>query len=187
MAISAERTAVVILAAGLSRRFGDGDKLLAPLHGRPLALNIAETLRNIPFAARFAVIGRNDPGYAACGYRLLHNAEPERGMAQSLKLGVAAAAVTDAQAVLVLLADMPAVPARHIASLLARFDGKPLGSRAGGHISPPALFPRAQFDALMRLEGDAGARALLRDAQAIDAPQAWLADVDTPDDLARLG
>ena len=187
MAIGAERIAAVILAAGLSRRFGDGDKLVAPLHGRPLALNIAETLRDIPFAARFAVIGRSDPGYGAYGYRLVPNAEPERGMALSLKLGMAAASATDALAVLVLLADMPAVPACHIADLLARFDGGPLGSRAGGHISPPALFPRARFDALMRLEGDAGARALLRDAEAIDAPRSWLADVDTPDDLARLG
>ena len=50
-----ETTALVLLAAGQSRRFG-GDKLGAPLLGKPLALHAADALAAIPFATRIAVV-----------------------------------------------------------------------------------------------------------------------------------
>ncbi|HSG97962.1 MAG TPA: hypothetical protein VLA11_08210, partial [Woeseiaceae bacterium] len=64
-----------------------------------------------------------------------------------------------------------------------------VASSYNGTIGPPALFPRAQFGALIALRGDQGARALLRDPQAdvivieCDDP---MPDVDTPEDLDAL-
>ena len=48
----------------------------------------------------------------------------------------------------------------------------------------PAYFPAATFAALMALRGDAGARDLLRNAEAVELPDGEL-DLDTPDDLAE--
>ena len=41
------RTVGILLAAGQSRRFGPTDKLMAPLHGRPLVTYAAATLRAV--------------------------------------------------------------------------------------------------------------------------------------------
>ena len=75
--------AVLVLAAGLSHRYGEGEKLLAPLAGKPLALHIAETLAAMPFHRKLAVckeagdeLGR---GLAGLGFQVLVNAEPEAG------------------------------------------------------------------------------------------------------------
>lgn len=186
MAIVPERMAAVILAAGQSRRFGAEDKIAAELKGRPLGLHVADILAPLPFAARFAVIQENDPGFAPSGYTLLINRSPELGMSHSLKLAIAAAAGANVDAALVLLGDMPCVPVRHIEALMAGFSGAILGTRGARHVSPPAIFPRDSFALLMSFQGDVGARMLLRTAAALDAPDQWLADVDTPEDLARL-
>ncbi|KRO86004.1 MAG: hypothetical protein ABR89_00010 [Rhodobacter sp. BACL10 MAG-120910-bin24] len=46
----------ITLAAGLSRRFGADDKLLAPLWGQELASYSANAMRDAPFDARVVVL-----------------------------------------------------------------------------------------------------------------------------------
>ena len=75
--------------------------------------------------------------------------------------------------------------------LFTKIDWKPRQRKSGVRHAMrgvPAIFPRAQFPALRALRGDRGAGKLLRDdpeALAIAWPEG-AADVDTPDDLARL-
>jgi len=60
-----------------------------------------------------------------------------------------------------------------------------VGSRYDGSIGVPAIFPRAHFDRLYALEGDRGAKSLLRgDVVAIDWPDGAV-DVDTEADVSR--
>jgi molybdenum cofactor cytidylyltransferase len=177
-----EDVALVLLAAGRSVRFGAA-KLEAELWGLPLGEHAARALAGVPFARRIAVTGRarlDLPGFERAA-----NPAPEAGLAGSVRLGVAAA--EDAEAVLLVLADMPCVTERHVRAVLAACgEGAAVASSDGVRPSPPALFGRRHFPALLALEGDAGARELLRGAVPVRAGPGELTDVDTPEELERL-
>jgi molybdenum cofactor cytidylyltransferase len=185
--VAAERVAVILLAAGLSTRFGAADKLAAQLHDVPLGLHVARTLSAIPFSAKIAIVRTDAPDVSAHGFTTVVNPDPALGQSGSIRLGLAEALRTQPDAVLVLLADMPFVTASHVAALLTKLDDAHpvIASTNGTHPSPPALFAAAMFDTLAQLSGDAGARTLLREATLVTAPAAELVDIDTPADLAR--
>ena len=180
--------ALVLLAAGRSLRFGDADKLREPFLGQPLAFHVVTALADIPFKARFAVVSATDLDFAGRGYSVVYNPVPGEGMASSLKLGVAAARDIGCAGVVVALADMPRVTASHIYRLLEAATGLDavVASSNGIHPTPPAVFGAGRFDSLLTLDGDAGARTLIRAGRHVIAPDAELLDVDRPEDLERL-
>jgi molybdenum cofactor cytidylyltransferase len=183
--IRPEAVAVILLAAGLSSRFGPRDKLAVPLDGLPLGLHAARMLEALPFAHKVAVTAANGPDFAAYGFAPVINPDPAAGQSVSIRMGVAHARIAGPEAVLIVLADMPFVPIAHIHALMDRFDGehRVVGSTEGQRASPPALFDASLFPILEALTGDAGARMLLRDAQLVRASPDELADIDTPLDL----
>ncbi len=156
--IRAEDTVLILLAAGASSRFPDGNKLEAEFLGKPVGLHVVTALEDIPFKARFVV--RDGCSLDFDGYRVIHNDTPADGMARSVRLGVECAKTVGASAVLIALADMPRVTATHIYRLLDAAEGNDavVASSDGTQPRPPALFGAGQFDFLMTLEGDAGAR-----------------------------
>jgi molybdenum cofactor cytidylyltransferase len=180
--------AVVLLAAGLSRRYGEGEKLLAPLAGKPLAFHVAETLAAMPFHRRLAVckeagdeLGR---GLAGFGFQVLVNPEPEIGQGRSLALGAKAA--VGARALVVCLADMPYVTRGDVEALVEAWRAdpeRPVGSKAGEYFGVPAIFPAPAFVALMELSGDHGARGLLQGAGAVAMDARHLQDFDRVEDF----
>ncbi|WNO54445.1 nucleotidyltransferase family protein [Stakelama saccharophila] len=186
--IAAEDTALVLLAAGRSERFGDTDKLTIDYLGRPLGLHVVTALEAIPFAARIGVVSDTALDLATCGYQVVLNERPETGMARSLRLGVERAMETDATAVLIALADMPRVTATHVWRLLdyARGPDTVIASSDGTIPRPPALFGRDHFGALLSQTGDQGARDLIRAGHHVVTSPRELIDIDTPEDFARL-
>lgn len=187
--IAVERTVLVLLAAGRSRRYGDiGSKLDEDFLGSPLGLHVAVTLLSLPFMERVAVTGRARIDYAAHGFRLVANDTPDEGIARSVALGVAAAQELGAEAVMLALADMPRVTAPHIYRLFDAADGfdTVVASSDGVEPSPPALFGRGRFDFLLSLQGDEGARDMVRAGRHVVTSPAELIDVDTPGQLAEL-
>lgn len=186
--IAPERTLLVLLAAGRSDRFGAADKLAADWRGKPLALHAVAALAGLPFMDRVAVTSSTTVDFAAHGYRTLINPAPERGLSESLALGVTAARNAGAAALLVALADMPCITAAHVTRLFEAADGPSavVASSNGVRASPPALFAAGWFAALSEAAGDAGGRALIRDGVHIVASQGELIDIDTPEDLERL-
>jgi molybdenum cofactor cytidylyltransferase len=116
----------------------------------------------------------------------------ETGMASSVRAGVEALAGADADAAVLLLCDQPHVTADIIAGLVAahRATGRPVVASAyGGSFGVPALFVRALFAELARLEGTAGAKQVIKrhasEAHFLSFPGGEV-DVDTPDDFSRL-
>lgn len=182
--LAIEETMLVLLAAGRSERFGGG-KLAADLGGVPLGLHVVHALAELPFRARVAVVGPAALDYAAHGFRVIRNGDPARDMASSLRLGVAAA---EGAAVLLALADMPCVTATHVRRLFdaAEGDHAVVASTNGARPSPPALFGRARFAALLQVTGDKGARELIAGARHVPAPAGELVDVDTVEELEAL-
>ncbi len=173
---------VAILAAGASTRFGS-DKLAADCGGAPLgqrALDAARSLRQ-----PVVWIGR---GWAPPDCEVIANPLAERGQGTSVALAARIAQERGAEALLILLADMPLVGPELLARLLTA--GAPAACRyPDGHAGPPALLPAASFAALARLDGGRGAGAHLRSLPGLTliAPTGdELADIDRPEDLARI-
>jgi len=188
----------VILAAGLSRRFG-AEKLLAPVGGRPLgtlALGaaLAGRLERVVLVTRPELVKGLTPAGPPDPARLkvVLNSRPASGQARSLRLGLAALEEEISHA-LVLLADQPLVDTRLVDRFVALAqEGVELAAlHRAGALVPPALFGRAHFQSLGRLSGDQGGRSLLalnRDRVVLVEPEDDLAplDVDRPEDLAEI-
>lgn len=185
--LAPRQTALVLLAAGRSRRF-DGDKLVEPFLDKPLAFHVVTALEKIPFLARIAVVSCTNLDFAALGYRVELNADPSLGQARSLCHGVLAAREAGADAVLVALADMPRVTAAHIYRMFDAATGPDtvVASSDGVQPRPPALFGGNLFDHLLDLDGDQGARELIMRGRHVVTSPAELVDIDTRADLAEL-
>jgi molybdenum cofactor cytidylyltransferase len=186
--IKPEETVLILLAAGRSKRFGDADKLEQDYLGEPLAFHVVTALEAVPFITRIAVISGTNLDFAARGYEVVCNDAPEKGLSQSVRLGIEAALPHNPTAVLIALADMPRVTAAHVYRLLDYADREDtiLASSDGRQPRPPALFGKNHFDWLMNLNGDVGAREMILKAHHVIAVPNELMDIDTPEDLARL-
>jgi molybdenum cofactor cytidylyltransferase len=184
----------LLLAAGRSSRFG-GDKLLAPLHGRPVLFWSAATIAT-EVDALYVVVPPDAPErvqvFAGIPAVVVEHPGRDEGMASSIRAGMAALPA-DVEAVVIALADQPLVAPEVVRRLRERWREGGVSAvvpryRDGrGH---PVLFGRATFDALAALDGDAGGRALLDelgDAVALVLVDSGRpVDVDTPDALHAL-
>ena len=190
--IESSEVAVVLLAAGQSRRFGAGDKLAHDYQGRPLVTHAAEMLGAVPFGRHIAVVNHQRRDDLPAWLEQVINEQPERGLGSSLALGVTRAidsCAVEIRACLVMLGDMPLVPRAHIDALLAAFDRNDpkarLGTRLDNKVVVPAIFGEDYFPALKALDGDVGARELLQGAHGLSCDPAYLRDFDYPQDFAQ--
>ncbi len=183
---------LAILAAGQSRRFGDQDKLAAPLHGKMLGLHAADRLTQIAFDHRIVIASDRDHpcavGLTKMGYDVVLNNAAAEGQSASVRCAAQHAITCDASALIICLADMPYIVPQHIRDLSRAFEDHDrettIASTDDGKAMPPAIFPFSQFAALKDLQGDQGARSLLQTAHLITAPDGSLRDIDTPEILA---
>ncbi|EQA96916.1 nucleotidyltransferase family protein [Sphingobium baderi] len=187
-----ERIAAILLAAGTSSRFGEGDKLMADLRGKPVVQHTMETVASMAFAELIAVarpIGQAPVIHRKLerrGYSILINERPEEGISGSIVRAVEhVMPIRHVRGILICLADMPDVPQTHYNRLcLAAADIRSVvASTDGFSSSPPAFIGRKHFGELLTLRGDQGARALLSRGIQIETHSALLRDIDTPEDL----
>lgn len=179
---------LVLLAAGRSLRFGEQDKLAADFLGQPLAMHVVTALADAAFLGRVAITSGTSLDFAARGYRVIANPAPDKGLSGSVRLGVAAAQAAGAEAMLVVLADMPRVTLAHVLRLLDACHGADavIASSDGVRACPPAVFAAGRFSTLAEATGDEGGRAMIRTGSHIITNPEELIDIDTREDLARL-
>jgi molybdenum cofactor cytidylyltransferase len=185
----ARDTAVLILAAGASRRLGR-PKQLVRLGREPLvrrAVRIAESLGptwiGVVVGARAARVA---VALAGTNAEIVRARRWHEGLAASLAAGVRRAP-RRARWLLVMTVDQWRVGRADLARLLAAPGRWPAAAAYGGRLGVPAAFPRRAWPALLRLRGDRGARELLErgPATAVPMPAAG-ADLDTPAELGAL-
>jgi CTP:molybdopterin cytidylyltransferase MocA len=187
----AGRIAAVLLAAGGSSRLGRPKQLLE-WRDEPLVRHAARAALDAGVDELIVVAGADraaiDDALDGLALRVVTNPSWTDGIGSSIACGVRAA---DADAVLLLLSDQPAIDSKLLRQLVdaGRAGHEMVACRYAGGLGVPALFAGKQTLAcLVELDGDRGARALLaRDPSsvfAIPAEQAAF-DVDDERDWAR--
>jgi molybdenum cofactor cytidylyltransferase len=190
--------AAVILAAGEAtrcRRSPDETKLVAELDGKPIVRHVAEAALASRARPVLLVTGHAHAQVLGALDGLLleriHNVDPGADLSASLKVAVRALPSTT-HGVVILLGDMPRIAPSLIDRLIDAFDAAPSEPLAvvpvrGGRRGNPALIGRGLFAAVRMLEGDKGARDLMR-KDILELPvgdSAIEIDVDTRGDLRR--
>lgn len=180
--------AAVVLAAGSSSRLGRPKQLL-PCDGEPLVRVIAQRARAACDAACVVLGAQIDdiwPALAELDVDVIECTTWSEGMSASLRTGVRWARDAGHEAIVICACDQPRLTTEHVARLIA--ERAPIvASRYAGTLGIPALFGAAHYDELLALDGDRGARALLRarDVTAIDWPDGAF-DLDTPEAVAAF-
>ena len=189
------RIAIVLLAAGASRRMRGRDKLLEDIgQGIPLLRRVAETAWASTASEITVVLGaRADARKDALGFlpfRTVTNQHWQSGMASSIRAGIEALP-DGVDGAIILLADMPDVGADLIDMLITAFDPergidivRPVS--ASGPVGNPILFGKRHFPALAALSGDSGAKPVIaaHPDSVLDVPSGddgVLIDLDTPE------
>ena len=148
----------VILAAGMSRRYGS-PKQLVMMEGRTLLEHAIEAALAARLAPAVAVVPVWLPRPASRDgerVRWVRNPFPERGMSLSLRLGFGALEDRLAAAV-VLLGDQPRVAPSTIGEILAARGERPIvAAEAGGVTAPPVLIERSHFHLIEGLKAKHG-------------------------------
>lgn len=204
------RYAVVILAAGAGTRFG-GDKLSTPVRGRTLYQHMLDKVKAFPAFPAFIVTGNERIAEEARrqGVIPVWNDRPEKGISESLKLGIKAvqdlcagelreavpygADPENLRGVLCSVCDQPGVK---ISTMQKIFNTGVLHPESivcagrAGRTGNPVLWDRKYFSELAQLDGDVGGRQVMERyrerIRIVETDAEELIDVDRREDLESL-
>lgn len=185
------KMAVLVLASGLSKRFGAQDKLMAEVKGQALLAYCLDAARGVNFDGYYVVTPDPDPRASlarSLGFKVIHNPTPEAGQGASIAAGVKALVDQGYDAVCILLGDMPMITSKFIERLKRASDTEIIFSRANHRDGPPAIFKGSALGALMSLTGDKGARSIDLsnfNIDVLDMPPELAIDFDTPEDFQK--
>ncbi|MDF2758439.1 MAG: molybdenum hydroxylase accessory protein YgfJ family [Thermomicrobiales bacterium] len=187
----------IVLAAGRSTRLGRPKQLL-PVHGEPL---IRHTLRRVLASSLdqvILVVGHEADDVrdtvADLEVKCVFNPDAAAGQSTSVRAGLAALS-SDVEAAVFILGDQPGIDPGVIDALVAawRTSGAPVAApRYEDRMGNPVLFDRRVFPELAALEGDTGARPVVRahydagDLHVVPVAGQAPPDVDTEADYAAL-
>ena len=185
----------VLLAAGTSSRMGS-NKMLFELDGESVLRGAARRALTAGVSPLLVVLGheadRAERELAGLPCQVVINPIYEQGINSSLKAGVSAVPA-EAQAALVMLADMPFVTPEMLAGLIARYrssDAPLVISDYEGVNAPPMLYDRSLFGELLAMTGEGCGRQVVKrhrdEAEVLSWPASALADLDVPEDYERM-
>lgn len=187
----------IILAAGLSRRMGDRNKLLLPVGGVPMIRHMVDVYSAATTRPVLVVTGHDADDVAKAltdsGARTAFNADYAQGQPTSVACGLRA--VNDAGAVLIGLGDQPLLTAGDIRDLLAahtsadsqRISIPALDQRRGN----PIVVPDVLRTRLLKDPRSPGCKTFTRahpehvQFHALSA-RGFYADIDTPEAYEAL-
>ncbi|MEK9752714.1 MAG: nucleotidyltransferase family protein [Rhodospirillaceae bacterium] len=161
--------AALVLAAGLSRRAGAVNKLLADVDGCAMVEVVTATALAAGYAPVLVVTGfeaaRIETALAGFDVGFVDNPDFTEGMAASIRHGVSALP-EDTAGVLICLGDMPWVSVATLEALRTGFSQsdaatirRPVKDGVPGN---PVLFGCAYFGELLALDGDHGGKSVIQ-------------------------
>lgn len=186
----------ILLAAGGSTRLGRSKQLLK-FEGETLVRRAARILAESSYFPVVVVKGKDaervDVELVGLPVYSVINDRWSEGMSSSIRTGLARLLEVsrDLDGVLITLCDQPKVTGEMLNRFAAKYTettGPIVAAAYDGILGVPALFYREIFPDLLRLEGDKGARQLIRDfkgVEKVDLPEAGF-DIDIPADAVIL-
>ena len=184
----------VIMASGLSRRFG-ANKLLADFCGQPMLCRAFAATATPGISARI-VVTRSEEVQALCrahGVPVLLHSLPGRNDTVWLGLSALLEQLPELSGCMFLPGDQPLLRRESVGMLVDFYREHPEHIAALGHDGVrgnPCLFPARLFPELLALQGDHGGNQVIRrheeDLLLWEVPAPELTDVDTPQVLAQL-
>lgn len=187
-----EKIALIMLAAGNSRRFGS-NKLLYEIDGTPMYLR---TLKKLQKAAselgncKIIVVTQYEEIVSKAkelGIEVRMNSQPERGISSSMQIGLSAA--ERSAACLFTVSDQPWLTAETIIDLVHKFQSEQKGMACtvlGEKTGNPCIFSQKYYQELMEITGDKGGKQIIKKypedvAYLIVDDARELQDIDMPE------
>lgn len=171
----------IYLAAGQSKRMGRS-KLTLTLGKKPLGSIALETAIHSALDGIVIVTQKDDPlDWIPPSFFIQPHFEKwihapcelsTKGQAESIKCGLRTAYEMGAEAIMILLADQPFVTVRMINQIISLYhkvqtkeNVKYITASYTGIARPPVLFDSCLYPELLKLQGDEGARRLIRNGR----------------------
>jgi molybdenum cofactor cytidylyltransferase len=188
-----KKVAIIVLAAGESRRMGQPKQLLE-VNGQSLLRHTVEAALGTNAQPVVVVIGAHKkqvvPELANLPVTVIDNQFWQTGMASSVKMGMAGLwmITKETDAVLLLVCDQPYVSTELLQQLIDTYQKKQprlVACRYAHQVGVPALFDRSLFEELLTLDGEKGAKPVLMshlDEAHLVRFEQGIIDLDTPDD-----
>ncbi|WP_210468433.1 NTP transferase domain-containing protein [Sporosarcina sp. 6E9] len=193
----------IYLAAGKSRRMGTPNKLALPVGKMSLGSLALDTALNSMLSKVFIIIREEDDASWIAPDMLTNPkaaiikcSSAHLGQAESLRCGIEKAANEKADAAMVILADQPFITTLMLDELIDCMKTNPtckyVATADVDLLMPPVLFSASMYPSLLDLEGDRGARAILRGIPRNKGRQIpckdkrFVFDVDTAEDYKKV-
>lgn len=192
-----DNCAVVIIAAGESKRLGSPKQLLLLDKDTMLNRLIKMVQKAVDFPI-YLVLGANAEKIKAqlpnVSLNIIENTEWQEGMGSSIRLGVQAvvSSANKHDGVLILVCDQPYLSESSIKDLIALQAIKNTAIAASFYANiagTPALFHQSVFSDLLALKGDQGAKRIIQERDQELAKlqfEKGVLDIDTPEDYQQL-
>ena len=184
------RCGLVILAGGAASRLGEPKQLL-PIEGEAMLVRVVRLGLQSEANPVVVVLGAHanacEEALVGLPVILVKNEAWREGIASSIRAGIEALD-EEIEGVLIVLADQPLISAPLIHDLI--HSGQSIAASAyADTLGPPAFFERRFFPKLLALQGDSGAKHVIRahadEVAVIDFAEGEF-DIDTAQDYQQL-
>jgi molybdenum cofactor cytidylyltransferase len=189
--------AILIIAAGQSKRLGSPKQLLS-FEGETLINRQIRIITSAVDVPVFVVLGAHAESIEAQlkdhEVTVVINDQWQEGMASSIRFGISSILKNDSliDGIMIVVCDQPYLEASLVQSMI-RLQRESLKSIVAcsyeGIVGTPVLFHKNMFEKLLALEGDTGARKIIKnnpDEVAILSFEKGIVDIDTIEDYQKL-
>lgn len=190
--MNVEEIGVVILAAGASSRMGMSKQML-PIEGISLLSRTIQTALDAKFKSIVVVLGSNADEHRIEANEFpvttIDNSQWQKGIGTSIRAGIThLKKQTSVAGAIILVCDQPTLSVEVLKGLVVKQHetNRPIvASRYANTVGVPALFMANVFDKLLSLDGDEGAKKVIKQdptiVDTIDFPSGEI-DLDTRDE-----
>ncbi len=177
------KIAVILEAAGDSKRFGSNKLLHITEDGRPMIASILDAVRPLEAYRKILVTQYDEIAAMTHDFVTVMNERPDLGISRSMQLGLAAAG--DADAYMFCVCDQPGLTTATLESLIGAYKKRTAGIVSlawQGKMCNPKIFSSRYREELMKLSGDTGGRQIL----ASHADDILLVEAESEDEVKDI-